>query len=235
MTPEQKLRKKEWSHSYYLANKERHRIKLQEWRKNNPEKYKAQCTSEKAKERAKNWRENNPEKYKAQNRSERYKQKHREYWYKHRGSKPMSENKECSIFLGVHVAERVLAHVFESVNRMPYGTSGYDFICPKGFKIDVKSACVREKKPNVYGWDFGIKQNKIADYFLCLAFDNREDLNPKKIWLIPSNRVNHLGTLSIGASINTLKKWSQYELNDKFENVVACCNTLKAESADACG
>ena len=37
------------------------------------------------------------------------------------------DNKTCALFLGVHVAERVLSHVFKQVKRMPNGNVGYDF------------------------------------------------------------------------------------------------------------
>ena len=40
-------------------------------------------------------------------------------------------------------AERVLSKVFKNVIRQPHYTPGFDFICGRGFKIDVKSACMR--------------------------------------------------------------------------------------------
>ena len=72
---------------------------------------------------------------------------------------------------------------------------------------------------------FNIHQNQIADYFLCLAFDNRQQLNPMHIWLIPSRKINNLKTLTISES--RLDKWSQYELIDKLDKVIGCCNIMK--------
>jgi hypothetical protein len=108
--------------------------------------------------------------------------------------KPMSENKDCSLFLGVHVAERVLSNVFKNVQRMPQNNPGYDFICSKGYKIDVKSASlckILDKKHGsvIWRWNFHIRNNTIADYFLLIAFDDRENLNPMHVWLIKGSEL----------------------------------------------
>ena len=132
-------------------------------------------------------------------------------------------NPTCTAYLGIMVGETVLAKVFSNVHRMPYDNEGYDFICGKGYKIDVKSACLGYKMRH---WRFNTKQNTIADHFLCLAFDNRDDLNPVHLWLIPSEVVSHLKGLSI--SKGTVDKWKQYELTDKLDRVIKCCNTMKS-------
>jgi len=139
------------------------------------------------------------------------------------GGLPMSENRQCSSFLGVHVAERVLAKVFKDVEVMPHNNPGYDFICGKGYKIDVKCACIKKKKNS---WGFNIKKNTIADYFLCLAFDDRDNLEPQHIWLIPSDHINNLTGLTISSS--TLQRWSKYEL-DKLDKIISCCNVIKGD------
>lgn len=148
--------------------------------------------------------------------------------YKHKIgiSKPMLENKDCSSYLGVHIAEKLLSKVFKNIKQMPYGNIGYDFICSKGMKIDVKSSILifRKNLPNYKGeWHFTIRKNTIADYFLCLAFDNREDKNPQHLWLIPANKINYLQMLSI--SKNQTQKWSQYE--QSLNKIIICCNKLK--------
>ena len=138
------------------------------------------------------------------------------------GGLSMSENKDCSMFLGVHVAERVLSYIFNDVDIMPIGNPGYDFICNKGKKIDVKSSCLRNTAKTPF-WSFHIEYNKIADHFLCLAFDNRDNLNPIHIWLLPGNKFNHLSAAVI--SKNTIKKWAPY--NIPVEKVENCCNVLR--------
>lgn len=139
--------------------------------------------------------------------------------------RPYYENKECSMYLGIHVAERVLSHCFATIERMPMNNPGYDFVCGKGFKIDVKSACRINRYPGI-GWQFNIAQNKMADYFLCLAFDTRKDLAPEHIWLIPGSAINHQKYASIG--LNTLRGWSQYER--PIDGVLSCCNAMKEEA-----
>ena len=140
-----------------------------------------------------------------------------------RGHKPISENKECPCFLGVHVAERVLSNIFKDVVRQPIGNPGFDFICNKGKKIDVKSACLYYGKNQKPYWTFMIRKNKTADYFLCLAFDNRKNLEPKYMWLLPANKFNK--QVSAAVSTNKINKWNQYKLS--IDKVLDCCNMLK--------
>jgi len=142
------------------------------------------------------------------------------------GIKPMSENKECALYLGVHVAERVLSKVFKDVEVMPMNNPGYDFICNRGKKIDVKSSCTSldKRSKNIRkSWNFCINKNKIPDFFLCLAFDNRNDLTPLNIWLIPSEKIND----KVGITITETKieKWDQYKFG--IESVVECCEKIK--------
>jgi hypothetical protein len=142
------------------------------------------------------------------------------------GAKPFAENKQCSQYLGIHVAERLLRHLFKDVQTMPLHNHGYDFICNRGFKVDAKSSVAYHRTKNGKQWQFNIEHNIIADYFLCLAFDNREDLNPVHLWLIPGSSLNHLQTASVGE--NTISKWSQYER--PIDGVLSCCNAMKEEA-----
>ena len=146
-----------------------------------------------------------------------------EYNHKQGIYQPMGKNRACSLFLGVCVAEKLLSKVFVDVKRMPNGTVGYDLICNRGKRIDVKSACTRFGKRRSGRWLFSILKNTIADYFLCVAFDDREQLNPLHLWLIPGTRINHLQSTSI--SINRLSKWDEYKLDIK--DVVHCCEAMR--------
>jgi len=158
-------------------------------------------------ERLRRWREANPEKHKAN-----YTRSHRK-----QGDRPHNENKECTMYLGVHIAEKVLSRVFKDVEVMPMNHPGFDFICNHGKKIDVKSSCLgRTKYPQ---WGFHIDHNTTADFFLCLAFDNRDALNPLHIWLLPGNKVNHLTTATI--SPNTVSRWDEYALD--ISEINECC------------
>lgn len=159
------------------------------------------------------WRMANPEKYLAVRLRSSKKQ----------GNVPMGERRDCPAFLGIHVAERVLSHVFKNVKRTPYNNKGFDFICNRGMKIDVKSSCTRMLHNRSNLWQFCIANNEIADYFILIAFDNREDITPLHIWMMPGNGVNHLSTLSISES--TIHKWDEYRLD--INKVVACCDAMK--------
>ena len=161
--------------------------------------------------RVKQWRKTNPNKAKAI----------RIRMLRKRGVRPFERNKECALYLGVHIAERVLSHAFKDVQVMPYGNPGFDFICTKGKKIDVKSACKGKIQNN---WIFHINHNTVADYFLCLAFDNREDLNPLHAWLLPGDKVNHL--TGIGICPSTIHRWDAYRLD--VTKVTTCCNVMRS-------
>ena len=154
--------------------------------------------------------------------------------YKRGMNKSTIDNKECANYLGIHIAERLLSKIFENVTRMPYGNPSYDFICKKGYKIDVKSSCIRKNRNN---WSFGIDKNQIADYFLLLAFDNRKDLNPLHIWLIKGNEMlgngnmvkkplNVRNTLTIFNTEKNIGLYKKYEQIDKLEKLKECCGEL---------
>ena len=164
----------------------------------------------------KQWRESHPTESKSAQTKARRK----------RGVMPMSENKQCGAYLGVHVAEKVLSKVFKNVISQPNNTPGFDFICGRGFKVDVKSSCTRIEPRCSNSWNFHIRKNKIADYFLCLAFDNREDLNPMHIWLIPGEAVNYQTGASIAES--RITKWDEYKLD--ISKTIICCNNMKEAS-----
>ena len=137
----------------------------------------------------------------------------------------MYENKNCSLYLGVVIAERLIRHLFKDVQVMPNGNPKFDFICNKGKKIDVKSACVtlaHRKNPH---WKFFIKRNKVPDFFILVAFDNRTDLNPLHLWMIPGKVLNHLSTTSISSS--TVCKWDKWERD--INDAQLCCAEMKAQ------
>lgn len=153
---------------------------------------------------------------------------------------PMSKNENCTLYLGTHISENVLSKVFEEVKRMPNGNRGYDFICKNGCKIDVKSSSI-DKTQN--RWIFIINKNKIADYFLLIGYDNRENLNPMHIWLIKSDELiknkehidvqfNNYVSFSIKNTFKSLKRFEKYELKDKLNEVTEICNKFKKIVSD---
>ena len=147
---------------------------------------------------------------------------HRDWTHKTGRRHPYSETRNCTVFLGVHVAERLLASVFTGVKQMPYGNPGYDFICGKGYKVDVKSACISYAK-RWGGWKFATKNNIIADYFACIALDNRNALNPLHFWLIPTEILSN--QLSLTIMEQSVNKWLYYE--KPIDKLICGCNLLK--------
>lgn len=156
---------------------------------------------------------------------------HKKYYHDYRHTsgqnKPMDEDRYCSDFLGVYVAEQVIAKTFKNVTRTPYGYQGYDLICGKGYKIDVKAACIGRPKGRHNRWIFGIYNNTDADYFMCIAFNNRDDLEPQHIWMIPGDKINHLVCFCITDVPRSLKKWQEYE--KPIDKITSCCNVMKSE------
>ena len=142
------------------------------------------------------------------------------------GHLPYNKSKNSSWFLGVHVAERLLSNVFQNVIRMPTGNHGYDFICGKGYKVDVKSSCLHCIADYPY-WNFTIKHNKVPDYFACIALDNRINLTPLHLWFVPGYIINFRQGVSITVS-NGISKWLQYE--QPLDKVLDVCNLLKESS-----
>lgn len=212
---ENKEQLKEQSKKYREENKEqlkeRRKKNYEENREHNLEyqkKYRAE-NPELCKERIRKYREENLELCRERSKKHRYAH----------GGLSASENRSCASFLGEHVTENVLSKVFKNVHRMPPQNPGYDFRCSKGMKVDVKSSTLH----NGGSWSFRINKNTVADYFICLAFDNITDLNPLRMWLIPGKDVNHL--IKVGISPSKTSKWKEYELD--VEKVVDCCDSMK--------
>lgn len=135
-------------------------------------------------------------------------------------NKPMDENLNCSMWLGYVVGECVLSQAFKLAEQAKYNNPGYDWVCNRKFKIDVKAVCI-EKGGN--RWNFEIKSNKEADYFLLAGFDNRQDLNPLQTWLINGDArvTNNSGAftlhdrkkLSITNTPKSMKPYERYKIS----------------------
>jgi hypothetical protein len=162
---------------------------------------------------------------------EDYRKYGRDYNYKNGTCQPLGTNKECASYLG-DIAERALSKFFDNIQRMPFGNPGYDFICGQGYKIDVKSSTLRPTEYNDL-WNFSIKRNKIADYFLCVGFDDRKNLNPLHIWLIPGNVINDHSGLGITNSKIGLRRFAKYER--ELDRVISCCKVLREHGERAVG
>lgn len=162
-----------------------------------------------------------------------YRDKHPEYWRvsggyrRHPECRPMSDAPDCPSYLGIYVAEQVLSKFFDHMERTLPNTKGYDYICGKGYKIDVKSSCMLRPKNGNPLWGFHLYYNSIADWFLCLAFDNRESLNPMHVWLLPGKKFSNKSGISITNTTRGLAKWAKYER--PIDNVIACCEQMRVK------
>lgn len=196
--------------NWYLSYREKRDYICKECRKEKARLYREE-NRDKVNTYARAWYENNPDKLKAI--QTKYARKN--------GSLSMAENKECPLYLGVHVNEQLLSYIYTNVEVMPMNNPGYDFICGNGKKIDGKSSCLNKDGR----WRFNIRHNTIADYFLLVAYDDRKDLNPIHSWLIPGHILNHLVMASISPS--TIDKWSEYE--QPLDKLTICCDKMRDE------
>lgn len=168
-------------------------------------------------------------------RSKKYQQSHKKEitiqkkeWYERTGREKagktsMYENKLCPVYLGVVIGEHLCHRLFKDVEVMPLNHSGFDIICNKGKKIDIKTACITLRNKKHPYWQFHIDRNITADYFILVAFDNRTDLNPLHMWMIPGSEINHLTGVSIKAS--TFHKWNKWKRD--INDAQICCTEMK--------
>lgn len=165
-------------------------------------------------------------KYHQEHRKERN-EKQRKYYEKtgreKAGSKSMYEDKFCAQYLGIVIGERLIKHLFKDVEVMPYGNPKFDFICNKGKKIDVKTRCIALEKRKYPHWKFYINHNTIADFFILVAFDNRTDLNPLHLWMIPGKEINNQKNARI--SPPTIHKWDEWKID--INDAQICCTEMK--------
>ena len=139
---------------------------------------------------------------------------------------PLGKNRACASFLGVHVAENVLSAYFDNLVRMPSCNVGYDYVCGKGFKIDVKSSCLHKDEIRKSGrWEFRIHRNQIADYFLCLAFDDRESLTPMHVWLFPRAIGAGKNSIVVGNTARSINKYKVFER--PVDDVLTACEMMR--------
>lgn len=165
--------------------------------------------------------------YKAQaNWKRRHPNNQRDWCHRTGFCRPVYEAKETPQYFGVCIAETLVLKYFSEVKRMPYANPGYDFICKSGYKIDVKSSCLL----SCNAWHFGTKRNKIADYFILLAFYNRTDINLMHFWIVPGSFGADKQAIVVRNSTRSLKRLLSYEKPlDKIEMV---CSIIKKEGVD---
>ena len=136
----------------------------------------------------------------------------------------MSEAKESSAYLG-YISEIVLAGAFHNVERAPPNNPGWDFKCGRRMLIDAKAACLNKRGA---GWQFSIRRNKIANYFLLLAFGDRKTLAPMHVWLVPGEMINSKTGITIACSSLSIDLWKKYER--PLDKIAENCDLLRSNS-----
>ena len=123
------------------------------------------------------------------------------------GGTPMDKNIECTMYLGVHIAENLWNVILTDSVLMNPANPGYDILFNDNIKIDIKASVLRidDEYPC---WSFNIQYNKIPDFFGLTAFDNRDNLNIQYMWLIPGYKINDKYRIRIyPKKINNWKKY----------------------------
>lgn len=144
---------------------------------------------------------------------------------------PMTENKDCSKYFGIHIAEKHVSSLFTNPIRMPHDNPGFDWICAKGQKIQHKARCLYDSTK----WNFRIGYNNIADYFMLSGWNNREDLEPIYLWLFHKDdivRERKFWQRESFQIINIPKYLSQFrmfEISDKLKELKDICKGLNTE------
>lgn len=174
------------------------------------------CCKDCSTEMNKTYRENN---------RENFNKRVREHYYKH-GSKPMSENKECAQYLGCHITERILKHVMPNAVLMDNNNPGFDLVCGKGFLVDAKSSTLRYEKNKRPYWQFHIRYNKTPDYFMLVAYKDRESLEICHMWLVPGDVINDKVNVSI--YLSNIHKWDEYKIS--HTDALSCAMQLNASA-----
>jgi hypothetical protein len=145
------------------------------------------------------------------------------------GHIPLSEAIDSTSYLGVYIAERALSGFFDHITRMPTGNRGFDFLCGRGFRIDVKSSCRRVREGRSDSWLFHTGKNKLTDYFLCLAFNDRRQLTPEHVWMIPAGKVNDQQNFTISETSDCLERYAAFK--KPLDRVTNCCTEMRTQDA----
>lgn len=209
-------------------NREETNKKQREYRENNRERINEQAR--------KRFQENSE--HKRQLRKENYYRNHERELERNRiasrkrGILPWTEIK--SLRFGLYI-EQTIARTFGSVAE-PHNNPDIDFVCPQGYKIQVKVSSMRYSYGKYPNWAFDINKNKIADYFILVAVNNSEDIDkenfkPLHIWMMKGYLLNRKS--GTGISPSRISKWNKYSIMEEYENkFVTCCNTIKKKKDD---
>ncbi len=142
------------------------------------------------------------------------------------------EDPDCPLWLG-YISEKYVMKTFEDPTIMPTNNPGFDWICSNGKKIDHKGACILYIKGKLPIWIFKIRHNKMADYFILSAWDNRESLTPLHVWIFGKNDIVRgrkfceFESFAIMDTPEKLKEFEKWEVSDRLEKLKELCDRDK--------
>jgi hypothetical protein len=141
---------------------------------------------------------------------------------------PKEDNPYCSAWFS-YIGEYYVMKTFEDPIPTLYGNPGFDWKCKKGEKIDHKGSCLHTYR-GWTGWQFTVRWNNTADYFILSAWDNRYSLNPMHVWMFHKSDIVRgkefwkRDTLYITNTTNGLKQFEKHEVTDKLDKLKELCN-----------
>jgi hypothetical protein len=139
---------------------------------------------------------------------------------------PYGSNEDCPTYFG-EFAESLMIMTFLDPVKMPYGNPGFDWKCNNGDKIDNKAACLSSWNMR---YSFPIRRNKIADWFILSAWDNRDSLNPLHVWAFHKNDIVRGRkfceriSFSIANTPKGLEEFEKYEVSSRLKKLKELCN-----------
>lgn len=164
-------------------------------------------------------------------------EKLKEWRHKSGRQLPKEFNEDCSSWFGEFISQNYVMETFEDPVPMPPNNPGFDWICKKGQKIDHKGACLSySNKSNWNGWNFPIRWNNIADYFILSAWDNRDSLTPLHVWIFHKNDIVRgrkfweREGFTITNTPDKLKELEKFEVTDRLDKLKELCNRHRNEN-----
>lgn len=95
-------------------------------------------------------------------------------------SVPNGVNEDSATYLS-EFTENFMIQKYPGAKKMPPCNPGFDYLW-NGIKIDVKGSCIFYRIDRQPGFIFHVRHNHIADKFVLVGCDNRENMNPLFAW-----------------------------------------------------
>lgn len=152
---------------------------------------------------------------------------YKENYRRKNGRISMEDRPDCSNYLGIYITQRKIANIIlpiilgHVIEEMSLYNVGFDFICKndKGTQnVEVKGRRLIDNK-----WWYSVLYNKLADYFLFIAFNNEnseEKLKVLHVWLF--HKFDMIRTQQIGSRyiMDKFYKRNHLKLSDGSKRII---------------